>query len=77
METRKKNKHAEIQFIADEDVGKEIVSMKDTKVKNIGTNINTCFGNVYSLTFIECNVSCKPINETKIIFARDLQVIKL
>jgi hypothetical protein len=29
------------------------------------------------LTFIECNVSCKPINETKIIFARDLQVIKL
>lgn len=52
METNAKNKHVEVRFIADEEVGKEIISMKDAKIKNIGTNVNTCFGSVYSLTLI-------------------------
>jgi hypothetical protein len=50
METRTKNKHVEVQFIADEDVGKEIISIKETKIKNTGTKVNTYFRNVYSLT---------------------------
>jgi len=36
METLKKNKHVEVQFIADQDVGKEIISIKDKKNKKIG-----------------------------------------
>ena len=56
METSKKNKHVEVQFIADEEVGKEIISMKDAKIKNTGTNVNTCFRNVYSLTLIQFSV---------------------
>jgi hypothetical protein len=56
METSKKNKHVEVQFIADEEVGKEIMSMKDAKIKNTGTNVNTCFRNVYSSTLIQFNV---------------------
>jgi len=71
METSKKNKHVEVQFIADEEVGKEIISMKDAKIKNIGTNVNICVRNVYFLTLIEFSVPCKAPNanrKTTIIF---------
>lgn len=73
METRKKIKHVEVQFIADEEVGKEIISMKDAKIKNIGTYANTCFRNVYSLTLIEFNVSCKApnVNQKTTIFFKE------
>jgi hypothetical protein len=79
METRKKNKHVEVQFIADHEVGKEIISIKDVKIKNIGTNVNTCFRNMYSLTLIEFGVpqGTKRHSETTIIFERNPQVIKL
>ena len=80
METRKKIKHVEVQFIADEEVGKEIISMKDAKIKNIGTHVNTCFRNFYSFILIEFNVPCKTPNvnqKTTIIFERNPQVIKL
>lgn len=43
METRKKNKHVEVQFVADQDVGKRIISIKDVKNKKIGININKNF----------------------------------
>jgi hypothetical protein len=79
METCKKNKHVEVQFIADEEVGKEIISMKDAKIKNIGTNVNTCFRSVYFFTLIEFSVPCKAPNanqKTTIIFERNPQVIK-
>ncbi|PNF26665.1 hypothetical protein B7P43_G06835 [Cryptotermes secundus] len=36
METRKKSKHVEVQFVSNQDVGREIISIKDTKVKKIG-----------------------------------------
>jgi hypothetical protein len=62
METSKKKKRVEVRFIADDEVGKEIISMKDAKIKNIGTNVNTCFRNVYSLTLIEFSVPCKAPN---------------
>lgn len=40
MGTRMKNKHVEVQFIADQDVGKQIISIKDIKNKKIGINIS-------------------------------------
>jgi hypothetical protein len=79
METSKKKKHVEVRFIADEEVGKEIISIKDAKIKNIGTNVNTCFRNAYCLTLIEFSVPCKAPNanqKTTIIFERNPQVIK-
>jgi hypothetical protein len=79
METSKKNKHVEVQFIADEEVGKEIISMKDAKIKNTGTNVNTCVRNVYALTLVEFSVPCKAPNasqKTTIIFERNSQVTK-
>jgi hypothetical protein len=54
METRKKSKHVEVQFVSNEDVGREIVSIKDTKVKKIGTNVNTNFSHAYALTPLIC-----------------------
>ena len=79
METSKKNKHVEVHFIADEEVRKEIISIKDAKIKNTGTNVNTCFRNVYSLALIEFSVPCKAPNanqKTTIIFERNSQIIK-
>jgi hypothetical protein len=64
METRNKNKHVEVRFIADEEVGKEIISIRDSKIKNIGTNVNACFRNMYSLT-IEFSVLHKAPNVTQ------------
>jgi hypothetical protein len=55
METRKKNKHVEVQFIADQDVGKEIISIKDMKNKKIGINIDKYVSNAYTLTLIAWN----------------------
>ncbi|KDR20703.1 Origin recognition complex subunit 2 [Zootermopsis nevadensis] len=39
MGTRMKNKHVEVQFIADQDVGKQIISIKDIKNKKIGNAV--------------------------------------
>jgi hypothetical protein len=53
METRK-NKHVEVQFVADQDVGREIISIKDMKNKKIGINIKKYFSNAYTLKSAAC-----------------------
>jgi hypothetical protein len=50
METRKICKHVEVQFVSNQDIGRDIVSIKDTKVKKIGTNVNTNFWHACALT---------------------------
>lgn len=58
METRKKSKHVEVQFVSNQDVGREIVSIKDTKVKKIGTNVYTNYSRAYALIPQLCYLSC-------------------
>jgi ribosomal protein L18 len=59
METRKKNKHVEVQFISDQDVGREIISITDTKIKKIGNNVNTNFSHAYVLILNSSEMACK------------------
>jgi hypothetical protein len=58
METRKKSKQVEVQFVSNHVVGREIVSIKDTKVKKIGTIVNTNYSRAYALTPLLCYLSC-------------------
>jgi hypothetical protein len=60
METQKKNKHVEVQFISNQDVGREIISIKDTKIKKIGTNVNTNFSHAYALIVNSADMASKP-----------------
>jgi hypothetical protein len=59
METRKKNKRVEVQFISDQDVGREIISSTDTKIKKIGKNVNTNFSHVNALILYSVDMVCK------------------
>jgi hypothetical protein len=59
METQKKNKHVEVQFISDRDVGREIISSTDTKIKKIGNNVNTNFSHVNTLILNSADMVCK------------------
>lgn len=59
METRKKKKHVEVQFISDQDVGREIIPITDTKIKKIGNNVNTDLSHAYVLIVNWTDMICK------------------